>query len=269
MVMALDLAQLRADPHFAAFYEMTLREWFGDFLGELTTECHVDPIRSVDHILVGGLGPTFLYRSAVVTGLDRAQVTTCLSGVAAKARADGVSLHADPFDGGIELRAPDEPPLRLGFLDDRTVVIVREQGRSAERDVVTRTVRARAGDGATADAALMAAVDHAAAEGSAWLVLGGATVAAYGLPDGTSIRYVFRFGEHIQGRVVATGPKVPAGADARLAAEVERRLRVVAADPEMPIAVRREKIPGGVAVAFTLPPVVLGSLIDIAGRGGL
>ena len=114
----------------------------------------------------------------------------------------------------------------------------------------------------------MATVDLAAAEGSAWLVLGGATVASYGVPEGTSIRYVLRFGEHIEGRVVAVGPKIPADAEPRLAADVARRLRIAAADPEMPIAVRREKMPGGVALAFTLPPVVLGSLIDTAGSGG-
>jgi hypothetical protein len=268
MVMALDLARLRSDPHFAALYEMTLREWFGDFLGELTTECHVDPIQSVDHILIGGLGPLFLYRSAVVTGLDRAQVTTCLTDVAAKARAAGMQLTVVPFDGGIELQAPDEPPMRIGFLDDHTVVVVREQGRAAERDVVTRTVSTRPGDGASADAALMAAVDRAASEGSAWLVIGGAAVTAYGMPEGTSIQCALEIGEHIEGRVVAMGPALTADAQAQLAGNVEKRLRVAVADPDMPINVRSEKVSGGVAASFTLPPVVLASLIDRAGSGG-
>jgi hypothetical protein len=268
MVMALDLAKLRSDPHFAALYEMTLREWFGDFLGELTSECHVDPIQSVDHILVGGLGPQYLYRSAVVTGLDRAQVTACLTDVAAKARAAGVPLQVVPFDGGIELQAPDEPPMRIGFLDDRTAVVVRAKGIAAERDVVTRTINARAGDGASADAALMAAVDRAAAEGSAWLVVGGAAVTAYGVPAGTSVHYSLQIGERIDGRLVALNPNLDVkDASPRIAADLEKRLRVAAADPELPISVRVETVPGGVAVTFSLPPVVLASLIDRAGTG--
>jgi hypothetical protein len=267
IVMAIDIARMRDEPHFAALYEMTLREWFGDFLGELTTECHVDPIRSVDQIVVGGLGPLFLYRSAVVTGLDRAQMTSCLSDVSAKARAAGVELRVVPFDGGIELQSPGDPPMRIGFLDDRTVVVVREQGHTAERDVLTRITDARAGDGASADAALMAAVDRAASDGTAWMVVGGSAVAAYGVPAGTNIHLALKMGEQIDGRWVAVGPNVDAKAAPRIAAGVQRKLLAAARDPDLEIPVHVETVPGGIAVVFSLPPVALASLIESAAQG--
>ncbi len=192
MVFGLDFAQLRKSEIFKK-YEPKIMEKIGKELEEFKAKCGFDLKEKLTGVLagmdlpVGGGEPRNM--TLFVRGLDKGASLECLKKVAAEKSAEGKTATID--GDYIEMADNGEIKMRALFVDDQTVLFIKQGDSFADKAALTAAANAKEGEGLTSSAAFVKLLDEVKTGSAMFLVLNGNAAVMQQNPLPFKIKAVF------------------------------------------------------------------------------
>jgi hypothetical protein len=172
LVVGLDFNQLRKSALWKK-YEPMFMEKAGKQLAEIKDKCGFDPSEKLSGVLFGaemGMGDlgnaTFF-----VKGFEKSAVTACIQKVAAEKAAEGKSANID--GDYIEMIDDGEVKMRGLFVDDTTLLMIKQGDGMADKAALQAAAAAKDGDGLTSSAGFVKLLDEVKTGSALFMVMNG------------------------------------------------------------------------------------------------
>lgn len=172
IVLGLDFAQLRKSELWKK-YEPMLMEKIGKDLEEFKAKCGFDPKDKLTGVLMGGtIGAGDMPNATFfVRGFEKGPVLDCLKKAAAEKAGEGktATIDGDYF----EMSENGQASLRGLFIDDSTVLIIKQGEGMADKATLQAAAAAKEGDGLTSSAAFVKLLDEVKTGSALFMVMNG------------------------------------------------------------------------------------------------
>ncbi len=189
-IVGLDFTQLRKSALWKK-YEPKLLESAGKELAEFKSKCGFDPLEKLTGVLMGGqlgmgdLGDATMF----VRGFEKGPLIDCLKKMAAEKPEEGKSVVVD--GDYVELSEGGEASLRALFVDDKTLLIIKQGDGTADKAALTAAAAAKDGDGLTSSAAFVKLLDDVKTGSALFFLMNGNAKVMQQMPMPFKIKAIF------------------------------------------------------------------------------
>jgi len=276
LVMGVNFAQVQQSALWKQFVEpMLLKGDVAAKLGELEAKCGFDPMTAVKSLSVGvrGLGTATLDGVAVVHGIEKAQLVTCLD----KVKADTTNLEITQDGDVTSVKGKNGKTIAFSFINDTTALVL--IGASATPAGVKQ---AAAGTSALQTSqAFVEMYNKINTQDSVWLLMNGKAKvfekvaslmkpqAVYGsinVSDGLTVDLRVRVDSPDQATQLAQGAKQQASAAASMFPIDKLDINSDGSDIKVAVAVSAAKLEG---LITQISGMVRGRMGGMGGMGGM
>jgi hypothetical protein len=191
MVIGLDFKSLRGSAIFKK-YEPQIMAKMGKELEEFKSKCGFDAKEKLTGVLFGSdvpMGDSPRNATVFVKGFEKGPTLECLKKVAAEKAAEGDSANID--GDYFEMLEGTEVKFRAMFVDDTTVLFVKQGETFADKAALTAAANAKEGEGLTSSAAFVKLLDEVKTGSSLFFVVNGNAAALSQSPLPFKIKAVF------------------------------------------------------------------------------
>jgi len=204
-ILGLDFAQARKSALWKK-YEPEIMKSAGKDLEEFKQLCGFDPLEKLSGMLIGGRGAQFEDATMFVRGFEKGPTIECMKKHAAKEAAEkGESEAQVAVDGDyVEMTKPGEDPIRFMFVDDKTMMIIKQGEGTADKATLAAAAAAKDGEGLTSSGAFTALLDKTQTGSTMWFVANGNSPMFAQMPPMMKFKAVFghvNVGSGIDGEV--------------------------------------------------------------------
>lgn len=191
MVFGVDFKSLRSSALFKK-YEPQIMEKMGKELEEFKTKCGFDAKEKLTGVLFGSdvpLGGAPRNATVFVKGFEKGPTLDCLKKVAAEKAAEGQSATID--GDYFEVLEGTEVKFRAMYVDDSTILFVKQGETFADKAALTAAANAKEGEGLTSSAAFVKLLDEVKTGSSLFFVLNGGAAALAQSPLPFKMKAIF------------------------------------------------------------------------------
>lgn len=193
-IVGLDIAQLRKSALWKKYEPMVMAKASGE-MSEFKTACGFDPLEKLQGVIIGGKGRMLEQATVFVRGFDKKSTLECLPKLAEKAKADGKNRTATIDGDYVELSGEGAEAMRFLFIDDQTVLGMKQNQGSADKATLMAAAAAKDGQGLTGSKTFVSLLDNTKTGSGVWFLVNAASPmlapATGQLPENMKVLAVF------------------------------------------------------------------------------